>query len=51
MSGDHDQFCSVIIQFQKVVGHPYLYILDTDSRQDVAVSFDTDAPGWKEIYN
>ena len=28
MSGDHDQFCFVIIQFQKVVGHPYLYVLD-----------------------
>ena len=28
-SGDHDQFCFVIIQFQKVVGHPYLYVLDT----------------------
>ena len=22
MSADHDQFCFVIIQFQKVVGHP-----------------------------
>ena len=21
MSGDHDQFCFVIVQFQKVVGH------------------------------
>ena len=29
ISGDHDQFCFVIIQFQKVVGHPYLDILDT----------------------
>ena len=29
MSGNHDQFCFVIIQFQKVVGHPYLYVFDT----------------------
>ena len=49
MSGDHDQFCFVIIQFQKLlVIHIFMSLIQA-SRQDIAVSFDTDTPGWKEI--
>ena len=48
MSGDHDQFCFVIKM--SLVIHIFISLMQA-SKEDIAVSFDNDTHGWKEIYN
>ena len=39
------------LSFKRLLAiHIFMFLIQA-SIQDIAVSFDTDTPGWKEIYN